>query len=458
MRYTYHVQEHYPYEGLGSTIPLCDGKEYNMKFEILHPADQLVMIMQRIYLYGMTTTSGGNLSIKDVNGDIWITPSGIDKGSLHSSDMIQVKPDGQVLGIHKPSVELPFHRDIYRIRPDLRAILHAHPPTMVAFSLARIIPNIRMTDDVLQICSEVVMADYAVPGSEQLGNNIAKKFTEGYNVVVLENHGCVIGAKDLFSAFRAFETLDFSGRLQIDAMKLGTPHSLSDEEIRCSADLRNPSLDEFIPKVVSSEERAVRRDMCGFIHRSYDQRLFTSTQGTFSQRLSDGSFVITPYGKDRKYLEPEDLVLIKDTMSEVGKHPSRSVLLHEAIYVAHPEIGCIIIAHAPAIMAFAVTDAQFDSRIIPESYISLRNVVKLPFMSTVNNVKGMVNTLSPRTPVLIIKNECVLVTGTDLLNAFDRLEVLEYSAKALIAVRDIGPMVMISDGEIREIEMVFRLE
>ena len=55
-----------------------------MRFELLHPADQLVMIMNRIYYYGMTTTSGGNLSIKDDNGDIWITPSGIDKGNPNS--------------------------------------------------------------------------------------------------------------------------------------------------------------------------------------------------------------------------------------------------------------------------------------------------------------------------------------------------------------------------------------
>jgi len=329
---------------------------------------------------------------------------------------------------------------------------------MVAFSLARIIPNIRLTNDVLQICKEVALAEYAVPGSEQLGSNIAGKFSEGPDIVLLENHGCVIGAEDLFSAFRAFETLDFSGRLQIDAMKLGIPHSLSDEEISRCADLRAPTKETFTPKLVSSLERELRRDMCSFIHRAYDQRLFTSTQGTFSQRLEDGSFVITPYGKDRKYLEPEDLVLISFGMSEAGKQPSRSVLLHEAIYAAHPEIGCIIIAHAPAIMAFAVTQEPFDSRIIPESYVSLRNVVKLPFLSTANDISGVAAALNPRTPVLIIENECVLVTGTDLLNAFDRLEVLEYSAKALIAVRDIGSTVMISQAEIREIDKVFHLE
>ena len=82
-------------------------------FYLMHPADQLVTIMERIYRYGMTTTSGGNLSILDDNGDIWITPSGIDKGSLTRKDMIRVTPSGEIDGIHKPSVELPsMHRFI----------------------------------------------------------------------------------------------------------------------------------------------------------------------------------------------------------------------------------------------------------------------------------------------------------------------------------------------------------
>ena len=81
-----------------------------MNFELMHPADQLVTIMNRIYQYGMTTTSGGNLSIRDENGDIWITPSGIDKGNLTRADINCVKPDGTILGPHKPSVELPFHK------------------------------------------------------------------------------------------------------------------------------------------------------------------------------------------------------------------------------------------------------------------------------------------------------------------------------------------------------------
>ncbi len=428
-----------------------------MYFELLHPADQLVMIMQRIYAYGMTTTSGGNLSIRDENGDIWITPSGIDKGSLSRDDIIQVKPDGHAIGPHKPSVELPFHLQIYRIRPDIHAILHAHPPTLVAFSIARKIPSTSLVPDVPLVCGRVAMAAYEVPGSAKLGENIAQKFKEGVNTVMLENHGCVLGAKDLFSAFMAFETLDFSGRMELYARKLGTPRSLTDEEIRLSAAKAHPRLDAFVPAVASSEERAARRDLCKLIHRAYDQRLFTSTQGTFSQRLSDGSFLITPYNKDRKYLDIEDLVRIKGGMCEAGKTPSRSALLHQAIYDAHPDIGSVIIAHASAIMAFAVTDAAFDSRTIPESYIMLRTVRRLPYFATVREIDRTAAAFDAKSPVALVDNQCVIVTGATLLSAFDRLEVLEYSARAVIDARDIGPVAMISDEEVKDIERAFHL-
>ena len=428
-----------------------------MKFELLHPADQLVMIMDRIYRYGMTTTSGGNLSIKDENGDIWITPSGIDKGNLTRADMNQVKPDGTILGPHKPSVELPFHKKIYEIRPDLKAILHAHPPTLVAFSLARKIPNIMLIPNASEVCGKVSMAKYDVPGSTQLGENIAEEFVKGYNTVLMENHGVVCGATDLFRAFMSFETLDFCGRLEIDAAKLGAVHTLTEDEVNIDKSITSPNLDEFIQGTYSSEERAGRRELCELIHRSYNQKLFTSTQGTFSMKLSDGSFLITPYMKDRKYLEPEDIVHIKHGMREMGKHPSRATHLHEEIYKAHPEISAIINAHPPAIMSFAVTDAAFDSRTIPESYISLRDVKRIPYMASRLNIPETVASFTDKTPVVIVNNQCVIVTGTSLLNAYDRLEVLEYSAAAIIASKDIGEIVLITPEEVKAIEDAFHL-
>ena len=89
---------------------------------------------------------GLKIMVVDDDGNIWITPSGIDKGNLTRADMIQVKPDGTLIGPHKPSVEQPFHKEIYRRRPDLRAIVHAHPPTLVAFSLGPFLVNESIND------------------------------------------------------------------------------------------------------------------------------------------------------------------------------------------------------------------------------------------------------------------------------------------------------------------------
>lgn len=429
-----------------------------MNFEVLHPADQLIMIMERIYGYGMTTTSGGNLSILDENGDIWITPGSVDKGSLTRNDIIRVRPDGTVIGDHKPSSEFPFHKLIYQTRPDIKAVLHAHPPALVAFSIVRKLPNIRLFPNVELVCGKVGMAEYGLPGSTELGEKIAAVFGRGYNSVVLENHGVVVGAKNLFDAFKSFETLDFCARLEIQARSIGTPVSLTDEDMELSKNKRHADMPECSPESYSSEERDARRVMCSLIHRAYNQKLFTSTEGTFSRRLEDGSFLITPYEKDRKYLEPEDIVRVQNGCKECGKIPSRSVMLHKEIYEKHPHINSVIIAHAPNIMAFAVTDEKFDSKTIPESYILLRNIPKMPYGSVFMDTEAVAEQFVPSTPIVMIKNDCVIVTGSNLLNAFDRLEVAEYSAKAVISSKKLGGIVTIDDEKIKSLEQAFHLE
>ena len=426
-----------------------------MNFDLLHPADQLVMLMERIYRYGMTTTSGGNLSILDDNGDIWITPGSVDKGSLSRKDIIQVKPDGTVIGIHKPSSEYPVHSRIYKSRPDIKAVLHAHPPALVAFSIVRQIPETRIIPNFVEICGNVSMAIYDVPGSTGLSVKVTNEFEKGNNVVMLENHGVFVGASDLFKAFMAFETLDYCARLQIEAAKIGKIRPLSDKYIQISKEKQNVEMDEFVNKSISSEEREARREMCTLIKRAYDQQLFTSTQGTFSQRLSDGSFLITPYHKDRKYMEESDIVRIVGNWKEAGKMPSRSAMLHKKIYDKHPDINSIIIAHAPYVMTFAVTDCEFDSRTIPESYIMLRDVKKIPFGASFMQQDMVADMFDAMTPILIAENDCVIVTGSSLINAFDKLEVMEYSAKAIVSSKTLGDIVAITDEEVKDLREAF---
>ena len=160
---------------------------------------------------------------------------------------------------------------------------------------------------------------------------------------------------------------------------------------------------------------------------------------------------------DRKYIEVEDIVRIENGYKEAGKRPSRSVLLHKYIYEKHPDVNAIIIAHPPNIMAFAVTDNEFDSKTIPETYIQLRNVNKIPFGSTFMQPKMTADVFSKQTPAVIVENDCVIVVGKDLLDAFDKLEVLEFTAKAMIDAKNLGEVMLISQEEIEEIEKAFKL-
>lgn len=429
-----------------------------MNFNLMHPAEQIVLLINRVYQKGLTTTSGGNLSIKDSEGNIWITPSGIDKGSLTPSDICKVLPDGTIEGKYKPSVELPIHRLVYKTRPDVSAVLHAHPPALVSFSLIRKSPNINVIPTPKIVCGEVGLAKYEVPGSEELAQGIVDEFKKGVNVVIMENHGVITCADDLFQAFKRFETLNFAASLNITAATLGTATALTDEQVQINAKKGLSALGEFIPTSHTSDERRLRKEMCALIHRAYDQGLFTSTQGTFSVRLNKNSFLITPYDVDRKYIEPEDIVRIEYNWREAGKTPSRSVGLHKLIYDEHPEINAITVAHPIYLMAFGITKTPIDSRTIPESYISMRDIVRVPFGTPILYPEKVSKLISSSSPVIMVENDSIISTGHTLINAFDRLEVAEMTANTIIHAKQIGEIVRINDEQIETINKAFNLK
>ncbi len=428
-----------------------------MNFEMLHPADQIVMLMNRIYYNDMTTTSGGNLSIRDEDGTIWLTPSGIDKGKLRREDIMQIRPDGTILGIHRPTVEYPLHLAIYKKRPDINAILHAHPPALVTFSMLRRMPDTGMMPDSRFLSGRMTIAPYAMPGSSALGALVSQEFEKGANTVIMENHGVVIGSETLFSAFMSFEMLESCAKIQVNAKSIGgNIHTLSAEQLDLFKHKTLKDMAEFTKNSYSSEELAIRRDMCDLIRRAYGKKLFTSDQGTFSCRLSDGTFIITPYMKDRMYLEPEDLVLMRRGKHEAGKIPSRSYKLHAAIYKNNPNIQSVIVAHPTNIMAFAVTEKEIDPSFLPEAYMVLRNVNKYAFGSTFIEPENLAKEITDDNPVAIIENDCIIAAGASLLNAFDKLEMLEYTAKSFVQAAKLGgDIIGITPLELHEVEKTF---
>ena len=145
--------------------------------QLTHPRDEIMQTMQRIYRYRMTTTSGGNLSIREDSGDIWISPARVDKGNLTRNDIVCVKADGSVDGPHPPSSEFPFHKAVYQARDEIRAIVHAHPVALVAFSICAKTPDTRLFHQAHSVCGKTGLAPYALPGSEQLGARIAESFS-----------------------------------------------------------------------------------------------------------------------------------------------------------------------------------------------------------------------------------------------------------------------------------------
>ena len=430
-----------------------------MRYEYLHPRDELVLTMQRIYRYKMTTTSGGNLSILDENGDIWITPTGVDKGTLTPNDIMCMRCDGRTEGLHRPSSEYPFHKAIYAVRRDIRAVVHAHPMALVAFSIAHKVPDTRLFHQAWRSNGTVAFAPYGTPGSEDLGNKIAQKFAEGFDSVILENHGVCCGGRTLQEAFQKFETLEMCCKVLIKAHTLGEPHYLTDQQLQLQSKSDVPiDCFEYDPTMMTIREKDLRNQLCRFIERGYRQGLLTTTMGTFSARIDSEKFLITPYPLDRHSVLPEDLVMIRKGKKEFGKHPSRAVFAHKVLYDAHPDVGAVINASPINAMAFSVCHRTVDTRTIPESYVFVRAVSLLPFEAPLNGLESLTRMLTLRSPAAVLCNHGVMVVGESVLSAFDKLEVLEHSAEAVLDAQPIGGHVAMSQEIIDDLIRTFHLE
>ena len=419
-----------------------------------HPSQEILAVMERIYEYRMTTTSGGNLSLRDEEGNIWITPTRVDKGSLRREDIVQVRKDGTIEGRHPPSSELPLHLAIYRARPDLRGVVHAHPVALVAFSLVHDVPNTRLFHKARTVCGEVGFAPYELPGSEALARHVEQTFRRGCHCAILENHGVVTGGSSLQEAFHRFETLEFTGKTIIKARQIGNIRYLTDAEIALAVQ-RRTSLPELEPETPSPLEGELRRRLCEFVRRAYRQRLFISTQGSFSARLDESSLLITPFHVDRGRLDPQDLVRVENGRSEKGKTPSMAAGNHEAIYGQHADLGAVINAYPVNATAFSVTGVAVQTRTIPESYVVVRQVRQVSYGVQFQDNQALAREVSPHQPAAILENDGVLVTGSDILEAYDRLEVLESTAEALIDCRTLGALSPMSDEATRELDKAF---
>ncbi len=424
---------------------------------IIDPRVHLSEAIGLIYRRGMTTTSGGNLSEKDDNGDIWITPAGVDKGKMTPDDITRVAKDGKITGEHKPSSELPFHQAIYAKRPDLRAVIHAHPEALVAFAIAGMAPDLNAIPQARMICGPVGFAPYELPGSKALGEVIANTLADDWKVsaVILENHGVVVAGRDLDDAFQRFETLELCARALINAHELGGVKVLRDDQLEQFEGLRPGMVEPVEDWVPTSEDFELRYEICSIVKRACRQGLMISSYGTVSMRSGEKGFVMTPNGVSRRKMTEHDLVTVSEGKVISGGRPSRAMNLHQAIYEKFPEIRSIITTQAPSMMGHAVAHQAIDVRTNPESWVFVRDIATIPFGVQLNDEPAVPDCLTPLHPVAIVENDCLIAIGGDLLQTFDRMEVAEFTARSNILAQRLGCAKSMSDQQISNLRKEF---
>ncbi len=193
-------------------------------------AEKLVAIAKRLYERNMNAALGGNVSIRQ-GDEVMITPAGINKGFMTEEDVVVVDLDGAVLrGGGKPSSEGKMHYEIYKLRADVHAIIHAHPPFAVGFALAhREIP-----DDILPeatiVLGQVPCLPYVTPSTIDLAREVAHGLA-GRNAAFMANHGAITTGATLEEAYNRMELLEQTCMSIVYATVLGGIHHIPESDM-----------------------------------------------------------------------------------------------------------------------------------------------------------------------------------------------------------------------------------
>ena len=199
-------------------------------------------LMSRLYTCRLTTTSGGNVSLRLTDNLFCITPSKLDKANLDRDKIALVTMDGENLTPDLPlSIESEMHRRALLARPDMQAVVHAHPCYASAFTAMKRPINTRLLAESWFLIEEPAFASYARMGTVDLATAVASSLSHA-NVVLMENHGVLTVGKTLLEAFDLIEVLENSAKMTfitetLAATREGWETSALDEN-RCEELLR----------------------------------------------------------------------------------------------------------------------------------------------------------------------------------------------------------------------------
>ena len=192
---------------------------------------EIAQFGKMLYQRGYVAATDGNLSVRLDEDRILATPTAMSKGFLGPTDMVVVDMDGRLLkGRHNVSSEIAMHLLIYRLRPDVQGIVHAHPPTATGFAAAGIALNKPLVCEVVIGLGSIPLARYGTPGTPELGETL-KPLVPQYDAILMSNHGVVAYADTLHHAYMKMETVEHFAKVALVTHLLGSQQPLEGENL-----------------------------------------------------------------------------------------------------------------------------------------------------------------------------------------------------------------------------------
>jgi L-fuculose-phosphate aldolase len=199
----------------------------------------IVRFGQMLHAQGFVAAADGNLSVRLDSRRIMVTPTGFSKGALQAEDMVVVDLQGKKLsGNHSPTSEIGMHLTIYRMRPDVGAVVHAHPCTATGFASAGIALDEPLCSEIVVTLGSVPLAPYATTGTAQLSQSLSP-FIPNHNAILMANHGVVTYGADLQQAYMRMEAVEHYAKIVLVARQLGRAERLERGEIERLAQVRS---------------------------------------------------------------------------------------------------------------------------------------------------------------------------------------------------------------------------
>lgn len=198
----------------------------------------IVEVGKRLYARAYVASNDGNISIKLDDGTILTTPKGVSKGFMTPDMMVVVDLEGKkIRGSRDASSELLMHLEVYRNRPDVRAVVHAHPPIATGFAVAGIPLDRAVLAEVVTTLGSIPIAEYGTPSTPELPAAV-RKYIKAHDGLLLANHGALTVGPEVFAAYYKMETIEHFARISLVARQLGREHLLSREEVLRLQNLR----------------------------------------------------------------------------------------------------------------------------------------------------------------------------------------------------------------------------